>query len=113
MFVIIFTDVVSETLSSCLVLLPLMILFAKITPKKIEATAFAFLTGTSNFTGTMRGFVGTFINSSFVGVTQEDLSRYYILVIISIVCSITPIFYLNLLPVRAELETKQDEQVPT
>ena len=33
MFVIIFTDVVSETLSSCLVLLPLMILFAKITPK--------------------------------------------------------------------------------
>ena len=55
----------------------------------------------------------SFINSSFVGVTQEDLSRYYILVIISIVCSITPIFYMNLLPIRAELETKQDEQVPT
>lgn len=46
-----------------------MVLFAKITPKRIEATGFAFLTGTSNLTGTIRGFTGTIINSLFVGVT--------------------------------------------
>lgn len=73
MFVIIFTDVVSDVIGQCLVRLPLMVLFAKITPKRIEATAFAFLTGTCNFTGTMRGFVGSGINSTFVGVSQEDL----------------------------------------
>jgi hypothetical protein len=61
--------VVSETISSCLVLLPLMVLFAKITPKRIEATAFAFLTGTSNFTGTLRGFVGYLVNL-FVGASS-------------------------------------------
>lgn len=110
LFVIIFTDVVSDTLSSCLVLLPIMVLFAKITPKRIEATAFAFLTGTSNLTSTMRGFVGSWVNSAFVGVTQEDLSRYYILVIITIVMSVTPLFYLRLLPTRAELDIKEKRE---
>jgi len=62
MFVIIFTDVVSETLSQCMVLLPLMVLFAKITPKGIEATCFAFLTGTCNFTTGFRDLVGSFVN---------------------------------------------------
>ena len=52
MFVIIFSDVVTDTLGMCLVMLPFMVLFAKITPKKVEATAFAFLTGTSNLTST-------------------------------------------------------------
>lgn len=82
MFVIIFTDVVTDVISQCLVKLPMMVLFAKITPKRIEATAFAFLTGTFNFTGTMRGLVGSAVNSAFVGVTQDDLSNYYILVVI-------------------------------
>ena len=43
-------------------MLPMMVVFAKITPKRIEATSFAFLTGTSNFTGTLRGLVGSFVN---------------------------------------------------
>lgn len=46
-----------------------MVLFAKITPKRIEATAFAFLTGTSNLTHTLSGLVGSVVNSMFVGVT--------------------------------------------
>lgn len=110
MFVIIFTDVVSDTLSYCLVLLPLMVLFAKITPKRIEATAFAFLTGTSNFTGTMKGFVGSWVNSTFVGVTQEDLGKYWILAVISLVASVAPLLYLRLLPTRAELEKKEKKE---
>jgi hypothetical protein len=106
MFVIVFSDVVSETISSCLVLLPLMVLFAKITPKRIEATAFAFLTGTSNFTGTLRGFVGYLVNL-FVGVSHTDLSNYYVLVIIATIMSAAPLLYLNLLPTRGELEQQE------
>jgi len=66
---IVFTDVIDDILSQCLVLMPLMVLFAKICPKNIEATTFAFLTGTSNLMGSVRGIVGTLINDKFVGVT--------------------------------------------
>ena len=82
----------------------MMVVFAKITPKRIEATSFAFLTGTSNFTGTLRGLVGSFVNQMFVGVSHEDLSRYYILCIISLVMSMSPILFLKLLPTRDELD---------
>ena len=62
MFVIVFSDIVSEILSQCLIMLPMMVLFAKITPKRIEATCFAFLTGTCNLTSSMRGLVGSAVN---------------------------------------------------
>ena len=58
-----FTDIVFSTLSYTLFLLPIMALFGKITPPKIEGTIFAFLTGTMNFTYSfiMPG-MGTLIN---------------------------------------------------
>ena len=42
------TDVVFSATSMAFALLPLLALFAKITPKRIEGTMFAFLTGTYN-----------------------------------------------------------------
>ena len=69
MFVIIFTDIVSDILSQCLVMMPILILFAKITPKRIEASTFAFLTGTFNMMGITRGLMGTLVNDLFIGVT--------------------------------------------
>lgn len=42
------TDVVFSALSMAFALLPVLALFAKITPKRIEGTMFAFLTGTYN-----------------------------------------------------------------
>jgi hypothetical protein len=49
MFMLLFTDAVTNTLSTLLFTLPILSLFAKITPPKIEGTIFAFLTGTMNF----------------------------------------------------------------
>jgi len=49
MFMLLFTDAVTNTLSTLLFTLPILSLFAKITPPKIEGTIFAFLTGTLNF----------------------------------------------------------------
>jgi hypothetical protein len=41
-----------------------MALFAKITPKRVEGTVFAFLTGTSNFDGSvMQPLMGAWINN--------------------------------------------------
>ena len=59
---IIFSDIVMDTLNQCLVMLPLTVLFAKITPVHIEATAFAFLTGTFNLCGNISGLMGTGMN---------------------------------------------------
>ena len=45
---IIFTDVVFGAISMSFGTLPILALFAKITPKRIEGTMYAFLTGASN-----------------------------------------------------------------
>jgi len=45
---LIFTDVVFGAIALSFGTLPILALFAKITPKRIEGTMFAFLTGTSN-----------------------------------------------------------------
>ena len=64
MVFLIFTDVVFAIISTLLYTLPIMALFAKITPKKIEGTTYAFLTGTMNFGSTVISpGIGNFINS--------------------------------------------------
>lgn len=52
------------------------------------------------------GLVGSAVNTAFVGVSQNDLSNYYILVCINIVMWVTPVFYMWLLPTKAQLELK-------
>ena len=47
-FFLIFTDVVFATIATAFHNLPIMGMFAKLTPKKVEATMFAFFTGTMN-----------------------------------------------------------------
>ena len=63
---LIFTETVTDTLSMAFVFLPMSVLFAKITPKNIEATCFALLAGVSNFRGTFRGWIGSLINDNFI-----------------------------------------------
>ena len=90
---IVFTDVVSEIVSQCFVFLPMSIIFAKICPKNIEATSFSLLASVSNFRGTIRNILGTFINDKWVGVTETDLSNYYILVTIGFCCGFLPLLF--------------------
>lgn len=83
MFFLLFTDIVFNVLGTILYMLPILSLFAKITPPKIEGTIFAFLTGTMNFANTVISpGIGTWINHEFVGVNKHDLSDYSTLVLI-------------------------------
>lgn len=60
---LLFTDVVFEALVTMLYTLPIIALFAKITPRNIEGTIFATLTGIMNFASTIISpGMGTFIN---------------------------------------------------
>ena len=81
------------------------VIFAKITPKHIEATSFALLAGISNFRAPVREWTGAWINETFVGVTTEDLSKYWQLVVIGFICSFIPLFFLYLIPTKAQIDT--------
>ena len=61
-----FTETVIGALGLALYFLPMMVVFAKITPQNIEGTCFAFLTGTFNFSNhVIAPLVGTSINQLF------------------------------------------------
>jgi hypothetical protein len=79
---VVFTETVTDVISMAFIFLPMSVLFAKITPRYIEATCFAILAGVSNFRSTARGWVGSLINDRFVHVTKDDLSNYWVLVVI-------------------------------
>ena len=84
--------------------LPIMALFAKITPEKIEGTTFATLTGTMNLAnGIIAPAMGTWINHQFVGVTSEDLSKYEILCLIAVVCAAISYVLVFLIPTKAQI----------
>lgn len=74
---IILTDTIFGVISLAMNTLPTLALFAKITPKKIEGTVFAFLTGTTNLANNVLApMVCVWINEKFVGVTAENLDNY-------------------------------------
>jgi hypothetical protein len=82
--------------------LPILALFAKITPAKIEGTIFAFLTGTMNLASTViQPGMGTLINAKFVGVNKKDLSGYSTLCLVAFICSIVTFILLPLIPTKA------------
>ena len=102
---LLFTDNVFAIIGTLLYTLPIMALFAKITPKKIEGTTYAFLTGTMNLGSTVISpGIGTFINSQWVGVKKKDLSNYSTLVLISLICSIVSLALLPLIPSKKNVK---------
>lgn len=108
MALIIFTDTVSEIISQCFVFLPMSVVYAKICPKRIEATSFALLASVSSLRGTIRSWLGAFINRQWVGVSFNDLSKYWVLVSIGFACSFLPLFFLWLIPTRKEIDELQE-----
>ena len=88
-----------------MLILPTMALFAKITPPGVEATIFAFLTGTWNFAdGVLSPMVGAFLNNKFGGVTAKDLSSYSNLCLMSFLFSFFGFIILPLIPLKADIE---------
>ena len=104
---IIFTDTVSDIIGQCFVFLPMSVIMSKICPKHIEATSFALLAGVSNFRATIRSWTGSIINDRFVGVTEDDLSQYWVLCVISFVCSFLPLLFLWLVPTKQQINDLQ------
>jgi hypothetical protein len=94
-------EIVFSTILIFLYNLPILNLFAKITPIRIEGTIFAFLTGVANFCSTVISpGMGTFINHRFVGVNKKDLSNYSTLCLIAFIGALLTFLLLPLIPTK-------------
>ena len=79
-------DSVAGIFLQCFHDLPISVLIAKLCPKRIEATGYAVVAGAYNISFTMKQLLGTLINDSFVGVTKDDITNYWVLIMISTLC---------------------------
>ena len=87
--------------------LPIMVLFAKITPKNIEGTIFAMLTGLTNLSrGVLAPATGSIIDDLFFGVTIKNLSNDNMIELawLETFMSILPIFFICLIPLRRDIK---------
>ena len=105
-FIIIFTDIIGDIFSMCLVVLPISVLFNRVCPKHIEATCFAMLAGIYNAKNGLRHFTGTWINDHFVGVTKDNLDDFWKLKVITLCCSCLPLLAIRLIPTKAQIELR-------
>ena len=102
---VILSSIVTETLSTAFSQMPVLVLFAKITPPNIEATVFALFTGIFNLSSiVISPNMGIIVNKLFVGVTLDNLSEYYKLVFIQLMLSFIPIFLQFLIPMKHEID---------
>lgn len=93
------TSILFGIIGNAISFLPLLALFAKITPKKVEGTLYAFMTGAMNLSyGVLAPMVGVYINEKFVGVTSDNLNGYSSLCFISFMVSFLTFFLLPLIP---------------
>jgi len=90
-YLMVFDEALSDISSQAFIFLPMTNLYAKITPPKIEATCFAFLASASNFSGIGGTWLGSWVNTRFVGVTKDNLDDYWKLLTITYVCTLIPI----------------------
>jgi hypothetical protein len=105
---VILTSTVTDTLYQCFVQLPLMVLFAKLIPEKIEASLFAFLTGLSNLNNLfIASNLGNLINL-WVGANEDNLATtVWKLYAIQAGMSLLPLFFIWLIPKRQQVEKVQ------
>ena len=86
--------------------LPIMSLFAKITPENIEGTIFAMLTGLINLSsGVLAPLCGTLIDNMFFHVTRENLDSDNMesLVWTGTFMSLLPLLFMWLIPLRKQI----------
>lgn len=101
----------STVISHAFMFIPLLAIYTKITPKSIEGTIFAVLTGIFNLSiSVVSVLMGNFLNSEFAHVTKKDQSGMKNLAIcnlvLSVLCLVTP----RLIPLISQIEMWQRER---
>ena len=67
-------SIVFTPLGMAFCVIPMAVLYVRLTPKSIEGTCYAIFVGTDNFSSTtISPLIGSFINKHFIGVTNKNL----------------------------------------
>ena len=67
-------SIVFTPLGMAFCVIPMAVLYVRLTPKSIEGTCYAIFVGTDNFSSTtISPLIGSFINKNFIGVTNKNL----------------------------------------
>ena len=65
---------VFSCLNLAFTILPMQVLFIKITPQSIEGTVYAIFVGTMNLSSSIISpLIGSFVNDHFLGVTRKSM----------------------------------------
>ena len=102
------TGPVSDTIDAAFRLLAINVVMARLIPANIEASMFAIQTGIQNF---CNFFLAKQLGNLFnlpVGVTDEDTSQLWLLLLITYVLSFIPLAFLWLAPHRKEVFLVQE-----
>ena len=103
-----FSTTLTDTLVSAITILSGNVLFAKMIPANIEASMFSILTGIVNFCNFfLAAHLGNFFNL-FVGVTEENLEKLWVLELIATGAALVPLFFVWLVPLRSEVFKVQE-----
>ena len=98
------SSIVFGIIGNAISFLPLLSLFAKIIPKNVEGTIYAFMTGTMNLSSAVIApMIGVYLNDKFVGVTSDNLNGYSTLCLISLSVSFLTFFLLPLIPTSNQI----------
>ena len=97
-FLYILTGSFANVLERLLTMIPSFIIMAKIIPPGVEAFMVSIsMTIITLNQFTMRQILGTFINSRFVGVTNDTIERYWVLALIETIFKLLPFIYIYFL----------------
>ena len=85
------------TIMGQIAFMPILVLSARLCPPGIEATFFALLMSIWNLSGLVSGEGGALL-THWLGVTETNFDKLWLLVLITNLSSLLPIFFLNWLP---------------
>ena len=106
------TDVVFQVILEIFLVLPIMVLFAKITPKKIEGSMYALLTGTMDFCQqVIQPVIASLFNDIFTHVDKNHLKGYADLLLFAVILGIFSFLALPLIPTSSQIQKFRDERI--
>ena len=91
--------------------MPVLVLSARLCPKGIEATLFALLMSIWNLSGLLSHELGALL-TSFLGVTESNFDKLWLLVIITNLSTLLPLPFLGWLPAGDPKTESSSEHIP-
>eukprot|EP00294_Goniomonas_avonlea_P003121 CAMPEP_0114560238 /NCGR_PEP_ID=MMETSP0114-20121206/11354_1 /TAXON_ID=31324 /ORGANISM="Goniomonas sp, Strain m" /LENGTH=483 /DNA_ID=CAMNT_0001745773 /DNA_START=76 /DNA_END=1527 /DNA_ORIENTATION=+ len=85
--------------------MPILVLAARLCPKGMEGTMYAFIMSVNNFGGIVGSQIGALLTIA-LGVTEKNLSNFWLLVLICNASTVLPLVFINWIPRDDPMEVK-------